>query len=66
MRKFAVVFEMQNEYGEWFKDSLSNDGHGFRHDEAESVKHQLYENNLGLVRNVKVVMLQEVEKWFMS
>lgn len=62
MRKFIVTFEMQNEYGEWFKDSLSNDGFGFAHDEAVAVAHQIYENDLGRVRNVKVEQMKGENK----
>lgn len=61
MRKFIVTFEMQNEYGEWFKDSLSNDGFGFYHDEAVAVAHQIYENDLGRVRNVKIEQMKGEE-----
>ena len=56
--RFKVVFEMQNDYGEWFPDWLDNNGHGYNHDDAEGLRAQVYDTSLGLVRNVKVERME--------
>ena len=55
--RFKITWEIQNEYGEWFKDWLDNAGMGFESWEAEQIRHQLYDNNLGRIRNVNLVRI---------
>ena len=34
MKRYKVIFEFRNDYGEWMEDYLNNNDNGFAYDEA--------------------------------
>ena len=50
MGGYEVVFEFQNEYGEWVEDFLNDNGNGFGKKDAYDIVRQLMMNGMRRVR----------------